>query len=222
MAPSRVSFAMVRPIRRAGSRNSGVSSSDSTVICHEMLSITASVSTSVTRLPTTPESVSEKARCAPITSLPSRLTRAPVRVLVKNATGIRCTWSNTAVRRSRIRPSPMFDDSQRVSSPIGLGHATAPITAGSATTDAGRPPLPIASTTLPASSGVDTGDQRADHADPDEPAQPGGGAPRSARSGSAAYGSPTPAGRRRLRAPADTGPGGYHFDAHVITEPNNR
>ena len=38
-----------------------------------------------------PERVSLNARCAPITSLFRRLTRAPVRVRVKNATGIRCT-----------------------------------------------------------------------------------------------------------------------------------
>ena len=69
---------MVRPIHRAGSRNSGISTSDSSVTCQEILSMTTSVSVSVTTLVTTPEKVSEKARCAPITSLPSRLTRAPV------------------------------------------------------------------------------------------------------------------------------------------------
>jgi hypothetical protein len=89
IALSRLNVAMVRPMRRAGSRNSGVNTRDSAVSCHEMLSITVSVSASVTRLPTTPDSVSEKARWAPMTSLPSRLTSAPVRVLVKNATGIR-------------------------------------------------------------------------------------------------------------------------------------
>ena len=57
---------------------------------------------------TTPDSVQVKARWAPITSLLSRLTRAPVRVRVKNATGIRCTWPNTARRRSRISPSPIL------------------------------------------------------------------------------------------------------------------
>ena len=79
--------------------------------------MTMSVSSSVTRLPSTPDRVSLNARCAPITSLLSRLTSAPVRVRVKNATGMRCTWSNTAVRRCRISPSPMEADSQRVSSP---------------------------------------------------------------------------------------------------------
>ena len=50
------------------------------------------------------------ARCAPITSLLSRETRAPVCVRVKNASDWRCTWANTWVRRSKIRPSPMRED----------------------------------------------------------------------------------------------------------------
>ena len=112
---------------------------------------------SVTKLDTTPDSVSENARCAPITSLPSRLTSAPVRVRVKNATGMRCTWSNTAVRRSRIRPSPIVEDSQRVTSDTTVSAtATAAITAASITTTAGAPPPTISSTTLPASTGVAT------------------------------------------------------------------
>ncbi len=101
-------------MRRAGMTNTGSRISATRVICHEMLSITTSASVSVTRLLTTPDNVSLNARCAPRTSLLSRLTSAPVRVRVKNATGIRCTWSNTLVRRSRISPSPMLADSQRV------------------------------------------------------------------------------------------------------------
>ena len=49
-------------MRRAGSRNSGISSRASAVICQEMLTITANVNVSVTRFETTPDSVSEKAR----------------------------------------------------------------------------------------------------------------------------------------------------------------
>lgn len=94
--------------------NTGRRISATSVICHEMLSITMSVNVSVTRLLTTPDKVSLNARCAPRTSLLSRLTSAPVRVRVKNATGMRCTWLKTVVRRSRISPSPMFDDSHRV------------------------------------------------------------------------------------------------------------
>ena len=100
-----------------------------------MPSITASVNVSVTRLDTTPDSVSEKARWAPMTSLPSRLTSAPVRVRVKNATGMRCTWSNTAVRRSRMSPSPMVDDSHRViSDTTASPTATTAMTSASSTT----------------------------------------------------------------------------------------
>jgi hypothetical protein len=56
-----------------------------------MPTITTKVSTRVTMLLTTPESVSLNARCAPMTSLFNRLTSAPVRVRVKNAIGMRCT-----------------------------------------------------------------------------------------------------------------------------------
>jgi hypothetical protein len=69
-------------MRRAGTTNTGTSSNDNAVICQEIPAITTSVRVSVTRLDTTPESVSENARWAPITSLPSRLTSAPVRVRV--------------------------------------------------------------------------------------------------------------------------------------------
>jgi hypothetical protein len=41
---------------------------------------------------TSPERIEVKARWAPITSLSSRLTRAPVRLRMKKATGIRWTW----------------------------------------------------------------------------------------------------------------------------------
>lgn len=144
-------------MRRAGTVKSGINNSDSSVTCHEIDSITASVNVSVTTLDTMPDSVSENARCAPITSLPNRLTRAPVRVRVKNAIGILCTWSNTAVRRSKISPSPMFDDSQRVPNVTAASAtATSAITAASSTTTRGADPSTIASTTLPASSGVAT------------------------------------------------------------------
>ena len=122
--------------------------------------ITASVNVSVTTLATTPDSVSENARWAPITSLPRRLTSAPVRVRVKNATGMRCTWSNTAVRRSRIKPSPIVEDSQRVTSDTAASpNATPAMTRASSTTTSEEPPAGlsvISSTTLPASTGVAT------------------------------------------------------------------
>ena len=92
-----------------------------------------------------------------MTSLPKRLTRAPVRVLVKNAMGIRWTWSNTALRRSRISPSPRVDDSQRVSSPTpASASATTAMTEAIDTTVLGAPPWTMASTTRPAIRGVAT------------------------------------------------------------------
>ena len=49
---------------------------------------------------TTVPSVVVTACWAPITSLFSRDCSAPVCVRVKNASGIRCTWSKSATRRS--------------------------------------------------------------------------------------------------------------------------
>ena len=157
LAASRSSRASLVPIRRAGSTKTGSSTSASRVICQEMPSITISVSTSVTRLPTTPDRVSLNARCAPITSLFSRLTSAPVRVRVKNAIGIFCTWSKTAVRRSRISPSPMLAENHLVSRPrpASATAITAISTARLTTTDGSAAPT-IASTTRPASTGVAT------------------------------------------------------------------
>ena len=90
-AASRRRAARRLPIRRAGTRNTGSMTTASTVTSHEVLSMTIRVRTSATTFVTTPESVPLKACCAPMTSLLSRLTRAPVRVRVKNAIGIFCT-----------------------------------------------------------------------------------------------------------------------------------
>ena len=125
--------------------------------CQLIPAITANVSTSCTRFDTTPDSVSENARWAPITSLLRRLTSAPVRVRMKKATGIVWTWSNTARRRSRMSPSPIRADHNRVTTatiasmiPIAAMASARPITTrtGEAST--------IAVTTRPASSGVAT------------------------------------------------------------------
>ena len=59
---------------------------------------------------TTVDKVEVKARWAPITSLLSRETRAPVWVRVKNASDCRWTWPKTCVRRSKIRPSPIREE----------------------------------------------------------------------------------------------------------------
>ena len=113
---SRSSWPTREPTRRAGITNNGSRTTARTVICHDRLSITASVSTSVMTLVTTPERADVNARWAPMTSLFNRLTRAPVRVRVKKAIGIDCTCANTRRRRSRMRCSPSRDDSSRSSS----------------------------------------------------------------------------------------------------------
>ena len=59
-----------------------------TVICHERKNITISTRVTLIRLETTDDSVSVKACWAPMTSLLSRLIRAPVWVRVKKAMGI--------------------------------------------------------------------------------------------------------------------------------------
>src|SRR6266550_3761583 len=69
------------------------SSSDSVTICQDSENITPAVSSRPITLETTPDSVEVNACWAPITSLLSRLTSAPVWVRVKNCSGIRCTWS---------------------------------------------------------------------------------------------------------------------------------
>ncbi len=127
------------------------------MIDQERLSITASVSTRAMTLLTTPESVHVNARWAPITSLLRRLTSAPVRVRMKNATGIRCTWAKTARRRSRITPSPILADCQRSASPKpASAMATTAIRIARPTTVLARPDVVISSTTRPARTGVAT------------------------------------------------------------------
>ena len=77
-----------RPMSRAGTMNTGSSTSDSRVICQDRKNMAVSTITTVTRFDTTFASVSVNACCAPSTSLFSRVTSAPVWVRVKNAMGI--------------------------------------------------------------------------------------------------------------------------------------
>ncbi len=84
----------------------------SSVTCQLSASIAMPTTTTLIMFETVLDSVEVNARCAPMTSLLSRETRAPVWVRVKNASDMRCTWANTLVRRSKIRPSPMREDSQ--------------------------------------------------------------------------------------------------------------
>ena len=127
------------------------------MICHDSRSITTSASSSEIAFDTTPDNVQVNARWAPITSLFRRLTSAPVRVRMKNATGIFCTCENTVRRRSRISPSPIRADSHR--SPIEITacpRATSAIATASVTIVADEPSFTISFTTWPASTGVAT------------------------------------------------------------------
>src|SRR5699024_2324833 len=84
--------------RRVGMMNRGSRRIDITVTCQEIVTMTPTVSARDTKFDTIPDRVFENARWAPMTSVLSRETRAPVRVRLKKAIGIDWTWSYTAVR----------------------------------------------------------------------------------------------------------------------------
>ncbi len=88
------------PTRREAISRIGKSARHSTVTGQLRKSIVTPTTTAEMMLETVPWSVEVKARCAPMTSLLSRLTSAPVWVRVKNASDWRCTCANTWVRRS--------------------------------------------------------------------------------------------------------------------------
>ncbi len=117
-------------MKEAGTRKIGSSKTASRVICHDKLTRVMPTMTSVTTLLTRPDRIEVKAVWAPITSVFSRLTNAPVCARVKNAMGCRSTCPNTWVRRLRIRPSPMRDEYNRVTT-----MSSAETTANAATTE---------------------------------------------------------------------------------------
>ena len=102
-----------RPMTRAGMMNSGTSSSEPRVSCHDRAIIAPTMSTTETMLLTTLDSTEVKACCAPMTSLLSRDTSEPVWARVKKAMGWRRTCPNTSLRRSLMRPSPIFEEYHR-------------------------------------------------------------------------------------------------------------
>ena len=97
---SRVMAWSRRPTRLDGMRKSGSRRMATIVMRQSRAIIATSVNASVITLDTTVPNVPVSARCAPITSLLRRLTIAPVCDRVKNCMGMRCTWSNSALRRS--------------------------------------------------------------------------------------------------------------------------
>ena len=94
MSPSR------SPTRFAGATKTGNTTRDNRVSFHSSAIMATSVVTSTTTFDTTLPRVDVTAFCAPTTSLLRRLVSAPVCVRVKNATGICCTLSNNATRKS--------------------------------------------------------------------------------------------------------------------------
>ena len=80
----------------------------------------------------------------------------PVWVRVKNAIGICSTWSNTWVRRSKISPSPIFDEHQRWTRPITACSTARPATVAPRMINSGRLPLstPSSMISLNSSGGV--------------------------------------------------------------------
>ncbi len=103
-----------RPTRLAGNTNTGRMIRLITVICHDRKNMTIRTRTTLIRLETTDDKVSVNACWAPMTSLLSRLIRAPVWVRVKKAMGIFWMCSNTWARMSKMSPSPTLADTQRM------------------------------------------------------------------------------------------------------------
>ena len=134
----RVSSASLRPTILAGMRKIGSITSAARVSCQLRMSIAASTSTRLIRLDSTVDSVEVNACWAPITSELSRETSLPVWVRVKNASGIRTTWSNTWVRRSKISPSPILEEHQRCTSPITACSTARPATVAPSMISSGR------------------------------------------------------------------------------------
>ena len=97
----------IRPTRRAGSRNSGSTTTDSRASRHSIEIITASVEISVITLVVMLGRVPVTALWAPTTSLVNREMISPDLVWVKNRSDMRCSWVYISWRRSKMMPSPM-------------------------------------------------------------------------------------------------------------------
>ena len=107
---SRVRPCSLRPTPLAASTKNGSTASVISVSCQLSASISPTAATTCTTFAASVPNVPVKADCAPITSLLRRLISAPVCVRVKNASGMRWTWSKRRRRRSKIRCSPTHDE----------------------------------------------------------------------------------------------------------------
>ena len=169
LAASSSSRASRRPIRRAGSTKMGSRIRARTVICQEIRSITTSVKASATRLPTTPDKrVGEGPLGADhvvVQPADQRTGAGPGEEGDRHLLDV----VEDGRRRSRISPSPIRADSHRDSRPNPAStNAIAAISAASARPWSKDCWLTIASTTRPASSGVATVRNAADHAEHQE------------------------------------------------------
>ena len=81
-----------RPTFTVSQRKSGISASDRRVSGTESQIITASVLMIVTMFASTLEAVSVTTDCTPPTSFAMRDWISPVRVVVKNRSGMNCRW----------------------------------------------------------------------------------------------------------------------------------
>jgi len=117
---------MWRPTMRAGIKKTGRRTKAAKVMGQLKKNIVPSTMMTVTTLPTTFESRSVKACCAPITSLLRRLTSAPVWVRVKKANGICWMWRKTFERMSKMSPSPMTAEMRRSTSAKSASRMASP------------------------------------------------------------------------------------------------
>ncbi len=95
-----------RPTLTVSHRNSGNRASESSVSGTERANITTMVLTIVVMLASTLDAVSVTTVCTPPTSLERRDWISPVRVVVKNRSGMNCRCAYSALRRSCITRSP--------------------------------------------------------------------------------------------------------------------
>ncbi len=95
------------PTRAVSTRKNGSIPSDSRVRRQSMNTIATIVLRATATLEVTELAVSVTTRWTPPTSFDRRLWISPVRVAVKNRSGIRCRWAYSAFRRSCITLWPM-------------------------------------------------------------------------------------------------------------------
>ena len=127
------------------------------MICQLSANIAMPTTSTAMPLETVLDRVEVNARWAPITSLLRRETSAPVWVRVKKASDWRWTWPNTWVRRSKISPSPIREESQPPSTAsTAVKTATPAIARASRVTIRSSPARMPSSTIRCTSSGITT------------------------------------------------------------------